>query len=70
MEYHDAEMLARVDDHAFILGSDPAIDAERTSIRFPVEGDAMRVDNVRIWSGKMRGDWPEKRKNLQDPAAS
>lgn len=65
VEYHGNEMLARVDDKTFTLGSDPAIDQERTSIGFPVSGQSMAFDNVKVWNGTMRQDWPAKRSKLE-----
>lgn len=65
VEYHGDEMLARVDDKAFTVGSDPAINQERSSIGFPVSGTSMAFDNVKVWNGTMQKDWPAKRSKLE-----
>lgn len=64
VEYHGREMLARIDNTAFILGAHPYIDQERSSIGFPTRGNSASFDNVKVWQGSLRKDWPAKRKQL------
>jgi len=64
VEYNGPEMLARVDDKAFILGEHAYIDQERTSIGFPVRGEAVSFDNVKVWEGTVTRDWPVRKGKL------
>ncbi|VGO23335.1 hypothetical protein [Pontiella sulfatireligans] len=69
VEYHGKEMLARIDDQAFILGAHSYIDQERTSIGFPVLGDSASFDHVKVWEGTLRSDWNARRIKLAQTQA-
>lgn len=70
VEYNGPEMLARVDDKAFILGEHAYIDQERASIGFPVRGDAVSFDNVKVWEGTVTQEWPARKAKLLNIQAS
>lgn len=64
VEYCGPEMLARVDDHSFILGSHAGIDVERSTLGFPVSGDGICFDNVAVWAGVPSDKWAGRRDRL------
>ena len=70
VEYNGPDMLARVDDKAFILGEHAYIDQERASIGFPVRGDAVSFDNVKVWEGTVTQEWPARKAKLLKLQAS
>jgi hypothetical protein len=64
VEYHGPEMLARIDDTAFILGAHSYIDQERSTLGFPTRGNSAAFDNVTVWEGTLQQGWTARREQL------
>jgi hypothetical protein len=61
VEYCGPEMLARLDDQTFVLGSHPGIDVERNTLGFTVSGDGVFFDNIKVWKGVPLPTWAGRR---------
>ncbi len=61
VEYCGPEMLARLDDRTFVLGSHPGIDVERSTMGFTVSGDGICFDNIKVWKGVASSTWAGRR---------
>lgn len=64
VEYCGPEMLARVDDQTFVLGSHPGIDVDRATLGFPVSGVGVCFDNIKVWVGVPMDKWSARREGL------
>ncbi len=58
------EILAWIDDHHFIVGSDPKFEREKSRIAFGVHGEFIRVDNVKAYVATPNPDWLSTRTRL------
>jgi hypothetical protein len=65
VEINGDEMLARVDDQHFALGSDAKLNGEKTIVRFPITGEGMYFDNVKVWEATANPDWTATKSKLE-----
>lgn len=59
------EILARVDDRHYVLGSEPKIMRDKSRIAFGVHGEFIHLDNVQAYTATPNPDWPVTKAKLQ-----
>ncbi len=57
VEFLGDEVLARIDDRHFVLGSDAKFGRPKTRVAFGVQGESLRLDNVRAFAATPHPDW-------------
>ena len=64
------ELVARVDDHLFVVAKHPGFDRDKFMLLFPAAGQSASFDNVKVWKGGERlpswGDRFPELKKIQD----
>ena len=58
------EVLARADERHFAFGADAKLASAKTNFGFPVTGDAVSIDNVRVWEATPSPAWPAAKEKL------
>ena len=58
------EILARIDDEHFVVGSHPIIDRARSYFALQVDGPSAAFDNIRLLGGTAAGGWSARRAKL------
>ena len=64
VELQGNAMLARIDDRTFAFGEASGLDPVRTNFGFPVSGDSVCFDDVKIWNASPNPEWSTLRRNL------
>lgn len=59
------EMVACMDGQQTGFGTHEGIDVDKTSIRFPVGGEAVFLRNLRLWEAHPAAGWEAKKKELE-----
>jgi hypothetical protein len=64
IEIRGKEMLAQVDDQVFAFGEHAGIEQDKASFGFPVSGEALIVDDVKVWEALPNPDWSAAKEKL------
>jgi hypothetical protein len=64
VEIQGKEMLAQVDDKVFAFGEHDGVDVEKSTFGFPMSGESIRIDDVRLWEATPNPDWPAAKQKL------
>ena len=64
VEVSGPEMLARVDDKHFAFGGDPKLATPKATFGFPVSGEGVSFDNVKVWEATANPDWAKAKQKL------
>jgi len=65
IEVFGKEMAGSIDGQTILFGSNDGIDVEKANFGFPIAGEGVSIDNVRVWEASAKSDWPAKRQKLQ-----
>ena len=65
IEVFGKEMAGTIDGQTILFGANDGIDVEKANFGFPIAGDGVSIDNVRVWEASAKSDWPAKRQKLQ-----
>lgn len=64
VEFSGDEMLAQIDDAHHAFGSQPGIGRAKNNLGFPVSGDSVSVDRLRVWEATPNPDWASEKAKL------
>jgi hypothetical protein len=64
VETSGKEILARVDDKHFAFGADDKVANEKQMLGFPVTGDSVCIDNVKVWEATPNPAWAKTKEKL------
>lgn len=63
VEMKNDEMLARIDDTVFVLGTHSGINRDKKDVGFPVNGEVW-FDNFRMWNAVENKGWKDEKQKL------
>jgi hypothetical protein len=58
------DLLAQVDDRDFAFGAHDGVAADKTTFGFPVSGETLVVDEVKVWEATPNPDWASAKEKL------
>jgi hypothetical protein len=58
------EVVARVGDRCVALGADAKLASPKTNFGFPVSGDSVSIDNVKVWEATPSPTWAAAKEKL------
>lgn len=65
VETSGKEVLARVDDKHFAFGEDDKVASPKAMFGFPVSGDSVCIDNVKVWEATPNSKWAATKEKLK-----